>query len=181
MGEFMRKFTKALLLELAEEFDTNVCQANRVREIRQAIRNSEDYEEEALKEYAARIWAATEQKKAEEIAEQERREREQERAEREWERVFELEKLKVINVVETNSLVSMISTVEQSREKRVNLKGLVPRIEPSKIDISLFCMVFEKQAQKENIKEIKLCLAINSFITSRCSPDNSERTSRQRG
>ena len=165
----MRKLNKALLLELAEEFNTKVTQANTVREIRQAILDANDYNEDAAKDYAARILADAEQEKLKKIAEQERLDKiaEQERldkiaerAERESERErerererFELEKLKIMNTKEIASITSTVPAAEPVKEKKVSMKDLVPRFEPKNIDITLFFMLFEKQAKKENINE----------------------------
>ena len=65
---------------------------------------------------------------------------------------FELEKLKIQSSVKTVSLTSN-SSVNEIAPKRVNLKDLVPRFDPKQIDVTLFFMIFERQAEKEKIEK----------------------------
>ena len=62
---------------------------------------------------------------------------------------FELEKIKIQFSFETMSLTSN-SGVNEIAPKKVNFKDLVPRFDSKQIDVTLFFMIFQRQAEKEN-------------------------------
>ena len=156
---YLKRHVKSVLLLLAAEFDTNVSEANKVKEIIDAIISAGDYDEDTGKAFLDRILEELKSEKdrleREELRlEKDRLEREKqiEREELEKTRQFELEKLKLQSLGETSSNISARS-VQEIMPRKINLKDLVPKFDPKHIDITLFFMIFERQAAREKLDE----------------------------
>ena len=147
-----------MLLLLETEFDSGeLSERNKVSEIIKAITNAKDFDEEACRDYLERIEGEGKSKreadksklKLEKKRESEKLKLEHE-AGMEQERLnFELEKIKIQFSFETMSLTSN-SGVNEIAPKKVNFKDLVPRFDSKQIDVTLFFMIFQRQAEKEN-------------------------------
>ncbi|GFY22568.1 uncharacterized protein TNCV_2178291 [Trichonephila clavipes] len=72
--------------------------------------------------------------------------------ERQETREYELERLRLSNATETDS-VSSADLEGQGVNRRVNLKDLVPKFDAKNADINLFFEIFERQAIKEKVAE----------------------------
>lgn len=93
------------------------------------------------------------------------------------EKQFELEKLDLQNAAEINSLTSNAPVSEVKGIQRINLKSLVPKFNRKLIDITIFFMCLERQAEKSNIL-VSDC--VYHLILLHCR-DNSERACGERG
>lgn len=147
MAEYLGRIKKSVLILLAEELEVNVSSSDKVRSLIRTITESSDYDEKLTKEILARILDEEKEKLA---RENEQRERE-ERLAHEL-REFELEKLRIQNSAETGSTTST-SIMTPIEKRRIRLKDFVPRFDPDRIDITLFFVLFERQAKKENVEE----------------------------
>ena len=155
-----------MLLLLANEFDTQVNESMKVKQIIDAILAASDYEEETGKLFLERILEEIETEKLNrekqieleklererqiemEKLERQRQEKQIEREELEKARNFELEKLRL-----ENRGANTGRSFPEGIPKKSNLKDLVPKFDPKAIDISLFLMIFERQAAREKIDD----------------------------
>lgn len=74
-----------------------------------------------------------------------------------------IKKLKLQVAIETNGNAYTIP-VHKSVPRNVSLKELVPKFHPNQIDISLFMIIFERQAKRENNRQRVLCATANSDL-----------------
>ncbi|GFY23430.1 uncharacterized protein TNCV_3941231 [Trichonephila clavipes] len=132
------KQTKEVLLGVAIDLGVEVNSTLTKSEIKNRICQSEDYNEESVKNLLEGILA--EKREARELKE------------RQATREYELERLRLSNATETVS-VSSADLEGQGVNRRVNLKDLVPKFDAKNADINLFFEIFERQAIKEKVAE----------------------------
>lgn len=138
MAAYLVAQTKAVLLLLAEELEVGVVSSDNKKTITQKIISAVDYDEEVTRSYLKSI--------REDLDRQEKKE------ELEKQRQFELEKLRLQNAADGIS-VNSNSSEQEYRGSRNVLKDLVPKFDPKLIDITLFFMIFERQAVKAKMDE----------------------------
>ncbi|GFV05521.1 retrovirus-related Pol polyprotein from transposon 412 [Trichonephila clavipes] len=162
---FLLKQTKEVLLEVAIDLGVEVTSTLTKSEIKNRICQSEDYNEESVKNLLEGILAekrearelkerqeARELKERQEARELKERQEARELKERQETREYELERLRLSNATETVS-VSSANLEGQGVNRRVNLKDLVPKFDAKNADINLFFEIFERQAIKEKVAE----------------------------
>lgn len=154
MADFLKvlkRQRKPVLVLLAAEFDAQIEQEDRVKDIIDKITGASDFDTETGELFLERILEELKEREAEaERVEAQKRDRE-DRVRREQQE-FELERLRLSNAAETNSLESTV-TIPVENTHRVNLKDLVPRFDPKSLDVNLFFELFERQARKEKVGE----------------------------
>ncbi|GFU53029.1 hypothetical protein TNCV_3240031 [Trichonephila clavipes] len=138
MMAFLLKQTKEVLLEVAIGLGVEVNSTLTKSEIKNRICQSEDYNEESVKNLLEGILA------------EKREDREFE--ERKLIRAFELERMKLANSTDTISVAST-DLEGQGVNRRVNLRDLVPKFDAKNANINLFFEIFERQAKKEKVAE----------------------------
>ncbi|GFX94291.1 pro-Pol polyprotein [Trichonephila clavipes] len=132
---FYREREKQDMLQLAEELGINATLNMTVPSIKIAITNSEGYEEEFVKNLYETIIANG--KRLEEL----------ERAEK-----MRLEEFKIESGFRVND-ESNDSTNACSVTSNLNLKKLIPDFDPKQSDISLYLVIFERQAKRASIEK----------------------------
>ncbi|GFW27690.1 hypothetical protein TNCV_765721 [Trichonephila clavipes] len=183
---FLGKGKKQDMLQLAEELGINATLNMTVPSIKIAITNSEGYEEEFVKNLYETIIAngkrleeleRAEKMRLEELERAEKmRLEELERAEKmrleelvkeqalkekELQLKFDLERFKIESGFRVND-ESNDSTNACSVTSNLNFKKLIPDFDPKQSDISLYLVIFERQAKRASIEE-----AIIGFVTPR--------------
>ncbi|GFU46407.1 SCAN box domain-containing protein [Trichonephila clavipes] len=174
---FLGKGKKQDMLQLAEELGINATLNMTVPSIKIAITNSEGYEEEFVKNLYETIIAngkrleeleRAEKMRLEELERAERmRLEELERAEKmrleelvkeqalkekELQLKFDLERFKIESGFRVND-ESNDSTNACSVTSKLNLKKLIPDFDPKQSDISLYLVIFERQAKRASIEK----------------------------
>ncbi|GFX91171.1 retrovirus-related Pol polyprotein from transposon 297 [Trichonephila clavipes] len=143
---FLGKGKKQDMLQLAEELGINATLNMTVPSIKIAITNSEGYEEEFVKNLYETIIANGKRLEELERAEKMRLE-ELERAEK-----MRLEEFKIESGFRVND-ESNDSTNACSVTSNLNLKKLKPDFDPKQSDISLYLVIFERQAKRASIEK----------------------------
>ncbi|GFS71320.1 SCAN box domain-containing protein [Trichonephila clavipes] len=143
---FLGKGKKQDMLQLAEELGINATLNMTVPSIKIAITNSEGYEEEFVKNLYETIIANGKRLEELERAEKMRLE-ELERAEK-----MRLEEFKIESGFRVND-ESNDSTNACSVTSNLNLKKLIPDFDPKQSDISLYLVIFERQAKRASIEK----------------------------
>ncbi|GFX21938.1 uncharacterized protein TNCV_2428451 [Trichonephila clavipes] len=174
---FLGKGKKQDMLQLAEELGINATLNMTVPSIKIAITNSEGYEEEFVKNLYETIIAngkrleeleRAEKMRLEELERAEKmRLEELERAEKmrleelvkeqalkekELQLKFDLERFKIESGFRVND-ESNDSTNACSVTSKLNLKKLIPDFDPKQSDISLYLVIFERQAKRASIEK----------------------------
>ncbi|GFS53681.1 SCAN box domain-containing protein [Trichonephila clavipes] len=165
---FLGKGEKQDMLQLAEELGINATLNMTVPSIKIAITNSEGYEEEFVKNLYETIIANGKRLKELERAglkksrleELERAEKirleelvkEQELKEKELQLKFDLERFKIESGFRVND-ESNDSTNACSVTSNLNLKKLIPDFDPMQSDISLYLVIFDRQAKRASIEK----------------------------
>ncbi|GFT78962.1 hypothetical protein TNCV_3093461 [Trichonephila clavipes] len=174
---FLGKGKKQDMLQLAEELGINATLNMTVPSIKIAITNSEGYEEEFVKILYETIIAngkrleeleRAEKMRLEELEraekmrldELERAEKmrleelvnEQALKEKELQLKFDLERFKIESGFRVND-ESNDSTNACSVTSNLNLKKLIPDFDPKQSDISLYLVIFERQAKRASIEK----------------------------
>ncbi|GFW16481.1 SCAN box domain-containing protein [Trichonephila clavipes] len=174
---FLGKGKKQDMLQLAEELGINATLHMTVPSIKIAITNSEGYEEEFVKNLYETIIAngkrleeleraekmrLEELERAEKIRleELERAEKmrleelvkEQALKEKELQLKFDLERFKIESGFRVND-ESNDSTNTCSVTSKLNFKKLIPDFDPKQSDISLYLVIFERQAKRASIEK----------------------------
>ncbi|GFT48224.1 retrovirus-related Pol polyprotein from transposon 17.6 [Trichonephila clavipes] len=163
---FLGKGKKQDMLQLAEELGINDTLNMTVPSIKIAITNSEGYEEEFVKNLYETIIAngkrleeleRAEKMRLEELerAEKMRLEelvKEQALKEKELQLKFDLERFKIESGFRVND-ESNDSTNACSVTSNLNLKKLIPDFDPKQSDISLYLVIFERQAKRASIEK----------------------------
>ncbi|GFU86793.1 retrovirus-related Pol polyprotein from transposon 17.6 [Trichonephila clavipes] len=124
---FLGKGKKQDMLQLAEELGINATLNMTVPSIKIAITNSEGYEEEFVKNLYETIIAN-------------------------GKRLEELERAEKMRLEEVND-ESNDSTNACSVTSNLNLKKLIPDFDPKQSDISLYLVIFERQAKRASIEK----------------------------
>ncbi|GFV00461.1 retrovirus-related Pol polyprotein from transposon 412 [Trichonephila clavipes] len=152
---FLGKGKKQDMLQLAEELGINATLNMTVPSIKIAITNSEGYEEEFVKNLYETIIANGKRLEELERAEKMRLEelvREQALKEKELQLKFDLERFKIESGFRVND-ESNDSTNACSVTSNLNLKKLIPNFDPKQSDISLYLVIFERQAKRASIEK----------------------------
>ncbi|GFU98953.1 retrovirus-related Pol polyprotein from transposon 17.6 [Trichonephila clavipes] len=165
---FLGKGKKQDMLQLAEELGINATLNMTVPSIKIAITNSEGYEEEFVKNLYETIIANGKrleeleraEKKKMRLEELERAEKmrleelvkEQALKEKELQLKFDLERFKIESGFRVND-ESNDSTNACSVTSNLNLKKLIPDFDPKQSDISLYLVIFERQAKRASIEK----------------------------
>ncbi|GFW65857.1 hypothetical protein TNCV_586831 [Trichonephila clavipes] len=142
------------MLQLAEELGINATLNMTVPSIKIAITNSEGYEEEFVKNLYETIIANGKRLEELERAEKMRLEelvKEQALKEKELQLKFDLERFKIESGFRVND-ESNDSTNACSVTSNLNLKKLIPDFDPKQSDISLYLVIFERQAKRASIE-----------------------------
>ncbi|GFW48588.1 retrovirus-related Pol polyprotein from transposon opus [Trichonephila clavipes] len=146
---FLGKGKKQDMLQLAEELGINATLNMTVSSIKIAITNSEGYEEEFVKNLYETIIANG--KRLEEL-ERVDKIRLEELKEKELQLKFDLERFKIESGFRVNE-ESNDSTNTCSVTSNLNLKKLIPDFDPKQSDISLYLVIFERQAKRASIEK----------------------------
>ncbi|GFX47979.1 retrovirus-related Pol polyprotein from transposon 17.6 [Trichonephila clavipes] len=166
---FLGKGKKQDMLQLAEELGINATLNMTVPSIKIAITNSEGYEEEFVKNLYETIIAngkrleeleRAEKMRLEELEraekmrleELERAEKNALKKEKELQLKFDLERFKIESGFRVND-ESNDSTNACSVTSNLNLKKLIPDFDPKQSDISLYLVIFERQAKRASIEK----------------------------
>ncbi|GFT08713.1 retrovirus-related Pol polyprotein from transposon opus [Trichonephila clavipes] len=154
---FLGKGKKQDMLQLAEELGINANLNMTVPSIKIAITNSEGYEEEFVKNLYETIIANGKRLEELERAEKMRLEelvKEQAHTlkEKELRLKFDLERFKIESGFRVND-ESNDSTNACSVTSNLNLKKLIPDFDPKQSDISLYLVIFERQANRPSIEK----------------------------
>ncbi|GFW72564.1 retrovirus-related Pol polyprotein from transposon 17.6 [Trichonephila clavipes] len=163
---FLGKGKKQDMLQLAEELGRNATLNMTVPSIKIAITNSEGYEEEFVKNLYETIIANGKRLEELERAEKMRLEeleraekirleelvKEQALKEKELQLKFDLERFKIESGFRVND-ESNDSTNACSVTSNLNLKKLIPDFDPKQSDISLYLVIFERQAKRASIEK----------------------------
>ncbi|GFS56319.1 SCAN box domain-containing protein [Trichonephila clavipes] len=163
---FLGKGKKQDMLQLAEELGINATLNMTVPSIKIAITNSEGYEEEFVKNLYQTIIAngkrleeleRAEKMRLEELerAEKMRLEelvKEQALKEKELQLKFDLERFKIESGFRVND-ESNDSTNTCFVTSNLNFKKLIPDFDPKQSDISLYLVIFERQAKRVSIEK----------------------------
>ncbi|GFW75621.1 hypothetical protein TNCV_4428041 [Trichonephila clavipes] len=166
---FLGKGKKQDMLQLAEELGINATLNMTVPSIKIAITNSEGYEEEFVKNLYETIIANGKRLEELERAEKMRLEelvKEQALKEKELQLKFDLERFKIESGFRVND-ESNDSTNACSVTSNLNLKKLIPDFDPKQSDISLYLVIFERQAKKGVNRKERVGGAIIGFVTPR--------------
>ncbi|GFX35901.1 retrovirus-related Pol polyprotein from transposon opus [Trichonephila clavipes] len=151
---FFRKGKKQDMLQLAEELGINATLNMTVPSIKIAITNSEGYEEEFVKNLYETIIANGKRLEELERAEKVRLEelvKEQALKEKELQLKFDLERFKIESGFRVND-ESNDSTNTCSVTSNLNFKKLIQDFDPKQSDISLYLVIFERQAKRASIE-----------------------------
>lgn len=158
---FLGKGQKADLLKLAEELGIDVTPEDKIVKIKSLIVRSPDYEEDFVRNLLESVVEARKSESEARKAEIEAQKREEdhrsklEEAEIEM-RIqkeihdFELERLRLSNVREGNN--SGNSRQQNSNSAR-ELHNFMQKYNPEVSDISLYLVMFERQARKAEVEE----------------------------
>ncbi|GFV43381.1 CCHC-type domain-containing protein [Trichonephila clavipes] len=152
---FLGKRKKQDMLQLAEELGINATLNMTVSSIKIAITNSEGYEEEFVKNLYETIIANGKRLGELERAEKIRLEelvKEQALKEKELQLKFDLESFKIESGFRIND-ESNDSINTCSVTSNLNLKKLIPDFDPKISDISLYLVIFERQAKRASIEK----------------------------
>ncbi|GFU80185.1 retrovirus-related Pol polyprotein from transposon 412 [Trichonephila clavipes] len=163
---FLGKGKKQDMLQLNEELGINATLNMTVPSIKIAITNSEGYEEEFVKNLYETIIANGKRLEELERAEKMRLEeleraekirleelvKEQALKEKELQLKFDLERFKIESGFRVND-ESNDSTNACSVTSNLNLKKLIPDFDPKQSDISLYLVIFERQAKRASIEK----------------------------
>lgn len=137
---FLGRGKKDDLKLIAVELGESVNPDDRIIDLKNLIINSENYDEDFVKELLSTVIA--------DRTVREERERETVREERE----YELERLKL--EIASRNFVNISETQEgDSNRVRVDLQKLVPKFDPKEDDICMFLVLFERQMKLFKISE----------------------------
>ncbi|GFV62230.1 CCHC-type domain-containing protein [Trichonephila clavipes] len=141
---FLGKGKKQDMLQLAEELGINATLNMTVPSIKIATTNSEGYEEEFVKNLYETIIANG--KRLEELV------KKQALKEKELQLKFDLERFKIVSRFRVND-ESKNSINTYSVTSNLNLKKLIPDFDPKQSGISLYLVIFERQAKRASIEK----------------------------
>ncbi|GBM05171.1 hypothetical protein AVEN_134434-1 [Araneus ventricosus] len=152
---YLARSKKEDLLLLAEELGLTVKKEFKVKKLHKLITESASYDEEFTRELLGSIKEEREKREEREI-EREKQEREREierdreaREERERVRAFESQKLEF--EVRGGRAQPVESRHTPDQPAKIRMHDVIPRFNPKEDDVSLFLMLFERQAKIMNI------------------------------
>ncbi|GBM42342.1 hypothetical protein AVEN_9140-1, partial [Araneus ventricosus] len=150
---YIAKHRKCDLMELARELGEEVDEKFTIVNLKKVILNSSDYEEEFAKEMLEAIIVRRQEKEVlERQREKEDKDRKFEREKEERDRQFELEKIKLQTSSETSSVTSE-SSENNTKYNCAELQKVLQRFDSRTDDISLYLVVFERQANRLKINK----------------------------
>ncbi|GBN06840.1 hypothetical protein AVEN_147313-1 [Araneus ventricosus] len=142
---FLAKHRKEELIALADDMGIEVSTNDKKIDICKKVKDSPDFEEEFVRGCLEEIVRQREELKAQaEAAELKRIESLRQ------EREFELEKMRISNAAEVNSVAS---TRSENSKNRLSLKNLMQKFDAQVSDISMYLALFERQARTAGIEE----------------------------
>ncbi|GBL83939.1 hypothetical protein AVEN_54915-1 [Araneus ventricosus] len=142
---FLAKHRKEELIALADDMGIEISTNYKKIDICEKIKDSPDFEEEFVRGCLEEIVRQREELKAQAEASELKR-TEALRQERE----FELEKMRISNAAEVNSVAS---TRSENSKNRLSLKNLLQKFDAQVSDISMYLALFERQARTAGIEE----------------------------
>ncbi|GBM65617.1 hypothetical protein AVEN_164723-1 [Araneus ventricosus] len=140
---YLARSRKGDLQLLAEELSLTVKKEFKVKQLHKLTTESPSYDEEFTRELLGSI--------KEEHEKKEEREREREECERERDRAFELQKLQL--EVRAESAQPVESMQIPDRPAKIRMQDVTRRFNPKEYNISLFLVLFERQAKIMNIPD----------------------------
>ncbi|GBL94013.1 hypothetical protein AVEN_76727-1 [Araneus ventricosus] len=144
---FLAKHRKEELIALADDMGIEISTNDKKIDICKKVKDSPDFEEEFVRGCLEEIIRQREELKAQAQAEAAELKRiESLRQERE----FELEKMRISNAAEVNSVAS---TQSENSKNRLSLKNLMQKFDAQVSDISMYLALFERQARTAGIEE----------------------------
>ncbi|GBM50613.1 hypothetical protein AVEN_6453-1 [Araneus ventricosus] len=144
---FLAKHRKEELIALADDMGIEISTNDKKIDICKKVKDSPDFEEEFVRGCLEEIARQREELKAQAQAEAPELKRiESLRQERE----FELEKMRISNAAEVNSVAS---TRSENRKNRLSLKNLMQKFDSQVSYISMYLALFERQARTAGIEE----------------------------
>ncbi|GBN67223.1 hypothetical protein AVEN_35128-1 [Araneus ventricosus] len=151
---YLARSKKEDLVLLAEELGLTAKKEFKVKQLHKLITESPSYDEEftrellgAIKEEREREFEREEREKEEQEREREKEAREE--CERERDRAFELQKLEL--EARTARAQPVASMHIPDRPAKIRMHDVMLRFNPKEDDISLFLVLFERQAKIMNI------------------------------
>ncbi|GBL79283.1 hypothetical protein AVEN_92498-1 [Araneus ventricosus] len=142
---FLAKHRKEELIALADDMGIEISSNDKKIDICKKVKDSPDFEEEFVRCCLEEIDKQREELKAQaEAAELKRTESLRQ------EREFELEKMRISNAADVNSVAS---TRSENSKNRLSLKNLMQKFDAQVSDISMYLALFERQARTAGIEE----------------------------
>ncbi|GBO06132.1 hypothetical protein AVEN_55260-1 [Araneus ventricosus] len=140
-------------MELARELGEEVDDKFTIVNLKIVVLNSSDYEEEFSKEMLEAIIVRKQEKEVlEGQRETEEKDRQFEQEKEEKDRQFEMEKIKLQTSSETGSVTSE-SSEHNNKYNCVELQTVLQRFDSRNDDISLYLVIFERQANRLKINK----------------------------
>ncbi|GBL88451.1 hypothetical protein AVEN_107631-1, partial [Araneus ventricosus] len=153
---FLAKHRKEELIALADDMGIEISTNDKKIDICKMVKDSPDFEEEFVRGCLEEIVRQREELKAQAQAEAAELKAQAEAAELKrieslrQEREFELEKMRISNAAEVNSVAS---TRSENSKNRLSLKNLMQKFDTQVSDISMYLALFERQARTAGIEE----------------------------
>ncbi|GBN34960.1 hypothetical protein AVEN_9921-1 [Araneus ventricosus] len=153
---FLAKHRKEELIALADDMGIEISSTDKKIDICKKVKDSPDIEEEFVRGCLEEIVRQREELKAQAQAEAAELKAQAEAAELKrieslrQEREFELEKMRISNAAEVNSVAS---TRSENSKTRLSLKNLIQKFDAQVSDISMYLALFERQARTAGIEE----------------------------
>ncbi|GBO27096.1 hypothetical protein AVEN_203851-1, partial [Araneus ventricosus] len=162
---FLAKHRKEELIALADDMGIEISTNDKKIDICKKVKDSPDFEEEFVRGCLEEIVRQREELKAQAQAEAAELKAQAEAAELKaqaeaaelrriealrQEREFELEKMRISNAAEVNSVAS---TRSENSKNRLSLKNLMQKFDAQVSDISMYLALFERQARTAGIEE----------------------------
>ncbi|GBL60345.1 Retrovirus-related Pol polyprotein from transposon 297 [Araneus ventricosus] len=154
---FLAKHRKEELIALADDMGIEISTNDKKIDICKKVKDSPDFEEEFVRGCLEEIVRQREELKAQAQAEAAELKAQAEAAELKriealrQEREFELEKMRISNAAEVNSVAS---TRSENSKNRLSLKNLMQKFDAQVSDISMYLALFERQARTAEIKRM---------------------------
>lgn len=149
---YLAKGRKQDLQKLAEELRLAVTPDLKILDLKNLITKSPEYDEEFSKALLESIIEdRLEETRSIEKAEEARLKAEETRArEKNAEREFELEKLRLEAKIQGGPQIDLPMTVPKPQ---IDIRKLVPKFDPDQSDVSLYLVIFERQAKRAKIEK----------------------------
>ncbi|GBM31232.1 hypothetical protein AVEN_193360-1 [Araneus ventricosus] len=151
---FLAKHRKEELIALADDMGIEISSNDKKIDICKKFKDSPDFEEEFVRGCLEEIVRQREELKAQAEAVELKAQTEAAELKRtealRQEREFELEKMRISNAAEINSVAS---TRSENSKNRLSLKNLMQKFDAQVSDISMYLALFEGQARTAGIEE----------------------------